>query len=639
VTTDRTRAARPVLLGGAAIGLLLVEALRAWMPSVLFVVGGATSVRAILVVLLCLATAPLAGSLTGRTTPRALWVLGTLALVLGHLALLVADGGAPRLVASSAAVVGAGITIAALAAGSVDGRLARVGLLAGAAAAQALHAALGTLGLGSRSGAVATLAAIGLVLAAGWAAARASRELSERGSDGAWPWLALGPSLTLLTVLVGPAGRVATATGWESGAVTATAVGLQALVALAAMLAPPGRAVGTAAAALTMIGTAGSLAADAPAAVAAQALLAVGVGLAVGSTRVIGRTAGPAARGVAAGSALPILGGLLLAYYAAYERLLPGSNRATLLVAALLVGGAAVVASRPVAPSTADPTRRLLLRAAALTALAAVALGALGLGDPARPPVARTADATTISVLAANVHLGFDDEGRFTAPRVGALVRELDVDVVVLNAVDRGWVVSGSHDVAAIVARASGMTLVFAPAADEVWGNAVLSRLPVVEVIVERLPRGLDPMQRSVVAVVVEQPDGGQVAVIGTHLSDRADRAETRLLQAQAVAALAARMRERGLATIVAGDLNAGPEDEAFVAFAPLLRGALPPWAVTFPADRPRDQFDHVLVSADLGVVRARVLDERLSDHRFLHVVLERLAAADAAAGAEPAGD
>lgn len=626
-----------VAVAAIALGVLVLEALRVWLPSVLFVVGEAGTGSALSMgafALGMLAAAPLAGALAGRTNPRWWWVAGAGAVVGALLALEAASGGTAQAVASTVAVVGGMVALAALTAGGDDPAGARGGFLTGVAASAALQAALGTLDLAWRGGAAATVVRLVMVLGGGWAMARAGRELDAGRSRGsvaaAWPWLVLGPALTLGLVLLAPSGRVAVAleaTGGSAGAVVAALAALAVLAALATR----GRRTGTAVvgATLAVLGTAGALDAVGPRAVASQALLALGLGAVVGSLP----DGAPSSRGrvgATAGAGGVVLGLLVLATYAPYDLALPFSSRSVPLVAALALVALALAGRRAERGAVA-PGRRVLVgpavTVAVALALAGVALLTGRTVAPTPPPTATVAG-DELTVVLANVRMGYDEAGRFRAADLAARLVGLDADVVVLNEVDRGWLTTGGHDVGAILARATGMRLVFAPAADEVWGNAVLTRLDVREVTVERLPRGRDPMHRSQVAVVLGLADGRELAVVATHLSHVDLRGDTRLPQTQAVAATAARMTSRGLPTVVAGDLNAEPGSPELDTFAELVTSALDSSRPTYPASAPRERIDHVLVSSGLTVVRAEVLPDELSDHRFLRVVL-RLTAAD----------
>jgi endonuclease/exonuclease/phosphatase family metal-dependent hydrolase len=250
-------------------------------------------------------------------------------------------------------------------------------------------------------------------------------------------------------------------------------------------------------------------------------------------------------------------------------------------------------------------------------AAALVLAGPALLRAPAEAGAARTDG--TLRIALANVHYGYDVEGHQRALEVGELLAGLDADVIALNEVDRGWTITGSPDLLSTYALATGMTPVFAAATDEVWGNAILTRLPVLEVQRTRLPRGRDPLTRSALTVVMELPDGSPLAFVVTHLSNIDRQGDTRLPQAQAVAAIVARLRERGIPSVVAGDLNARPGDPELEVLEGLgLTSTLPPGRFTFPDAAPRVQIDHILVPPGVTTLRANTLATGLSDHRFL---------------------
>jgi len=254
--------------------------------------------------------------------------------------------------------------------------------------------------------------------------------------------------------------------------------------------------------------------------------------------------------------------------------------------------------------------------------IVATALAGVGsLRSPAEPGPG--APEGTVRLVLANVHYGFDVEGRQRALQVGTLLAGLDADLIALNEVDRGWLISGSPDLLTTYALATGLEPVFGPASDEVWGNALLTRFPVLEVQRARLPQGRDPLTRSALTVVVELPDGSPLAVVVTHLSNIDRQGDTRLPQAQTLAAIVARMRERGIPTIVAGDLNARPGDPELGVLEDLeLSRVLPANRLTFPDVAPRVQIDHVLIPPGIGLLRASTLPTGLSDHRFVVVEL-----------------
>jgi endonuclease/exonuclease/phosphatase family metal-dependent hydrolase len=641
VPHDRDGRDLAVVAGAVAVGLVLTELLRAWMPTLVVVLGegmGAGPAGLAIAALGTLAVAPLAGTLIGRVPARLMWLLGGALLLGARLALLlVTSGGRPQLVVTTAGVLGGVVAVVGLAAGSARGDLARLGLLAGAALSAAVLAVLGSVDLAWRTGAVGVLGSLTVVALAAPPLLRATRALDGGSAAAAWPWGALGPALVLLGTVGAPAGRVAVATGWGPGRVASTAVGLMALVVVGALLAARTGPLlaGTAGAVLVLVGTAAALDADGLSAVAGQAALAGGLGPCVVSGLRGGSTS-PRRRGTTAGVSLVLLGMLAFAAYAGALVRLPFGTHTVILDTASLLASSALVSTVRGARLGREAPSPLLARLTAVTVLGALVLvGPAALRAPAeRGPVDEDG---TLTVVLANVHFGYDIAGRQRTLEVGSLLASLGADIVALNEVDRGWLITGAPDLLSSYAMATGLTPVFGPATDEVWGNALLTRLPVLEVQRTRLPRGRDPLARSVLTVVVELPDGSPLAVVVTHLSDVDRQGDTRLPQAQAVAAIVARLRERGIPALIAGDLNAQPGDPELQVLEDLeLARALPPGLRTFPDAVPRLQIDHVLVPLGFLVERAGTIATGLSDHRFITLEL-RWRDPDATAGTTPA--
>jgi len=642
VTDGATRGTDPTVTAGAvALGFLLLEVLRVWLPSLVVILGegrGAGPVTLAVVALGTLAVAPTVATLIGPVPARLAWILGGALLLGARLALGMVHGGSSQLIVATVGIAGGAVAVAALAAGSTRGDTARLGVLAGAAASFAVLAVLGSVDLAWRGGLFGAAGTLAVLIITAPAIARATRALDGGRSAAAWPWGALGPALILLAVLVGPAGRVAVATGWGPGPVTAAVVGLQALAVLGAVigarLGP--LAAGTAGAALVLIGTAAALDANGIGSVIGQAGLAAGLGSAIASGLRGGGTS-PRRRGVVAGASLVLFGMLVFAAYAGSLVRLPFGLHAVMLFSAALLAVSALLGTVRAARLGREPPSPMLGRITAVTLVLSLVLAGVG-SLRSIPEVGPREDDGTIRVALANVHYGFDVEGRQRALDVGDLLAGLDADLIALNEVDRGWLVSGAPDLLSTYAAATGMEAVFAPASDEVWGNALLTRLPVLEVQRTRLPRGRDPLVRSALTVIVELPDGSPLGVVVTHLSNVDRQGDTRLPQAQAIAAIVARLRERGIPALVAGDLNARPGDPELQVLEDLdLARSLPAATPTFPDVSPRVQIDHVLVHPGLAVERASTLATGLSDHRFVSVVLRRPGSDRVDDGATPA--
>jgi endonuclease/exonuclease/phosphatase family metal-dependent hydrolase len=356
-----------------------------------------------------------------------------------------------------------------------------------------------------------------------------------------------------------------------------------------------------------------------------------GVGAAFGAGP-RGLATGPVRRAVLAAGSWLAFAVVVLAHYAGALTPLPWQPEVVLVATAAVLAAAALSGTvRAARHGREAPPVGPLAAAAILLPVVALLAVAAAVRPDATPGPSRPGE---LRIALANVHFGFDADARHRGPELGAKLAGLDADVVVLNEVDRGWFVSGSSDLLATYATATGMTAVFGPAADDVWGNAVLTRLPVVEVAREALPAGRDPLGRAALIVVLERTEGGRVAVVATHLSDVDVQGDTRLPQAQALAGIVARLRERGLDVVLVGDLNAAPGDPALAVLEGLLDRALPDSVRTFPATAARVQIDHVLVPPTWTVTSARAVNTGLTDHRLVDVLVRPSATGDDAAGA-----
>ena len=253
---------------------------------------------------------------------------------------------------------------------------------------------------------------------------------------------------------------------------------------------------------------------------------------------------------------------------------------------------------------------------------------------PDQPPI-------PVRLVTFNTHHGVGDDERHDLPRLAKLLHSVDADVICLQEVDR-YYGDRSEDVdqALLLSRALDLQLAWGPAIDEPrpdggprqYGNALLSRLPILVSDVHPLPGGGEP--RSALRTMLEL-DGGTLWVTATHLTTRS--APERAAQ---VAALAALHTERMEGGVLVGDFNApadAPELEVLrERFTDAWQSApdrddQAGWRFwrddegdTFPARAPRKRIDQVWVSAGVTVAAARVLDaEGASDHLPFVVDLE----------------
>jgi endonuclease/exonuclease/phosphatase family metal-dependent hydrolase len=252
---------------------------------------------------------------------------------------------------------------------------------------------------------------------------------------------------------------------------------------------------------------------------------------------------------------------------------------------------------------------------------------------PDQPPI-------PVRLVTYNTHHGVGDDGRHDLPRLATVLAAADADVICLQEVDRHFGSRSENvDQALLLARALDMQLAWGPAIDEPrpggqrgeYGNALLSRLPILVSDVHRLPGGGEP--RCALRTMIEL-DGGALWVTTTHLSRKSgDRAA----QAAAVADLHTAPMETG---IVVGDFNAAPDAPEFAVLREKFADA---WELanerddrsgwrfwqhddgnTHPARSPHRRIDQAWVTPGVAVATAEVLDGAgASDHLPLMIDLE----------------
>jgi endonuclease/exonuclease/phosphatase family metal-dependent hydrolase len=654
---------RGVLLVAAGVWLL-VDVLRVWTPSLITIFGRAAETPAEYIGLYALAIGAtpllLTFVLPGTDATETAALVG---LAASRLALAAIPGGRPQLVVASAGAA-CGIYWLALA----TGRHAAVlvpGLTTGLLLATTAHAALGTynavwrhdpwavtvlvvhIGLlgyaaGGRRGDLGTRGAGGSGRAApvggrpggadvrgaggsGRAApvggrpggADADGHDAGRGADGrhAGPvgtgpgrlaaWLVF-PVLLLDGVLFLDAGRASALVG-PAGPTLAV---LGAALAVARL--PAGHPLLGAAGAVTVggcaLGLLVPLGATWPRAVVALPFVLGPAAVAHLLASTVDRQAtGPATRSVAAGAIAWVV--LLFVYYAGYDL---GYRADALLVALAVAVAAAPWVGRTGAggvPGAAGSRGRVVA-----AGVVAVSLAAVGPVLTLRPLTAPAAG-STVHVVAYNLRMGYGLDGRFDARAVAELLVGQRADVVLLSEIDRGWLLNGGQDQLRILGRLTGMHTAFGAAADPVWGDAILSRVPLREVTSARL-RPYGSLTGGEILHARIEWAGRSVTVVSTHLQPGSGPAATE----RQAADLAADLRELAAAgpVIAGGDLNTQPGGPAWAQLtAAGLTDALAPARplLTSAADDLTSQIDHIFVSPTIRTTNARTVPVTLSDH------------------------
>lgn len=207
-----------------------------------------------------------------------------------------------------------------------------------------------------------------------------------------------------------------------------------------------------------------------------------------------------------------------------------------------------------------------------------------------------------------NIQWGLGCDGRVDLGRIVATAKALcDADVFCFQEVSRGFAGhDGGQDQPALLASLlPGYRPVFRPAVEkvddsgglQVFGNMILSRLPVLEIASHLLPWPATDgrsMQRQALEVLVQAPEG-PLRVITTHLEyhseihRKAQIAHLRALHEEGEGRKSAAFEDRSdgayrtspqpMGTIVCGDFNLGPDE-------PLYREVLKPFPPGIPSLR-----------------------------------------------------
>ncbi|MFG2013587.1 endonuclease/exonuclease/phosphatase family protein [Actinomadura geliboluensis] len=281
-------------------------------------------------------------------------------------------------------------------------------------------------------------------------------------------------------------------------------------------------------------------------------------------------TGGPVWR-IDAGAAL---GGLLIAvvlipYQVSAVSPLPFPNNLLPGLAGILLGALAAFAAARGGPLPARaPLRALTAGGAALLLLIGTAVFTVAAPDGKAPPAAANGQ---VRVLSYNIHDAVDQSGRLDPEGIARVIEGQRAQVVLLQEAGRGALTSGTTDVGVWLSRRLGMKLIWGPAADGQFGNAILTSLPVRKAGSGRMSRGDWSQIRGYVWARLAVGKA-TMDVWSTHLEGGDDQADERSRE------IAALLRAWGGAprTIIGGDFqtDAGSPELAALTDGTDLRSA-----------------------------------------------------------------
>lgn len=216
------------------------------------------------------------------------------------------------------------------------------------------------------------------------------------------------------------------------------------------------------------------------------------------------------------------------------------------------------------------------------------------------------ATANQFRIATYNIRHGRGIDNRVDLERIAEVIREHDIDLIFLQEVDDNWERSGNVNQVQLLAEMTGLKYsFFAPAlkipfgnsGTRNYGNAVLSRYPIVEAQSFLLPRRTLNEPRNLLRIVWMPKPEIRMTLWGTHLSvDRVERAN----QITLIHTLA---RAEGFAFLL-GDFNSSLSQADVQPIA--QSGWIDIWSymygeagATFPSDRPTTRIDYIWATAE----------------------------------------
>jgi len=324
---------------------------------------------------------------------------------------------------------------------------------------------------------------------------------------------------------------------------------------------------------------------------------------------------------VANGIGMLLLVIFLLGYYAVYQIRLPYNNTILELIAVLVVAACAVASCRSIRPNMV-PDR--FLWAAPLLVLLLITLPLVG-AITWREAETATGNGFPVKIMTYNLHNGFNTDGYLNMEDLAQVIEKRAPDIVALQEVSRGWVISGRLDMLTWLSKRLHMSYISGPTADPLWGNAILSRYPIIESKNLELPPRDIAILRGFSSSVIDLGNGENLHIIVTHLHHIEQGSSIRQLQMPIIVDFWNGAEQ----TVILGDLNAEPDTPEIdllkdAGLVDALAGAEPPVGFTFHSTDLYQRIDYIWLSPDLRVQEAYVISSKASDHLPVIAVIDK---------------
>ena len=302
---------------------------------------------------------------------------------------------------------------------------------------------------------------------------------------------------------------------------------------------------------------------------------------------------------------------LVFAFYIPLDIALPFPRAAIPPVTAGLFGLLLLLATRGMQIPTADGDPDPVWTAGLLVG---VPLAVWILAGPTPAPSPPTG--APVKVMSYNIHSAFGSLGRHDPEAIAQVIEDSGAEVVALQEITRDRLLDGASDLVTWLSRRLEMPIVFNGTEEPHWGNAILSRLPVLTYGSGELPRDGTLIGRGYIWAEIDVGANDPLLIVNTHLHQIEEDHDIRLIQVPVLLDFWGGRPN----LVLLGDLNAQPDapemallEEAGLIDSWLESGAGP--GLTWSAANLQKRIDWIWHSADLSGNQVKVFQTLASDH------------------------
>ncbi len=242
-----------------------------------------------------------------------------------------------------------------------------------------------------------------------------------------------------------------------------------------------------------------------------------------------------------------------------------------------------------------------------------------------KKPKSLTGNGYPVRVMTYNLHQGFDTKGYLGMEAFAKVIEESNADIIALQEVSRGWFINGSVDMLTWLSQRLNMPYIYGPVGDPLFGNAILSKYPILEYKNELLPKGDVPLQRGFIWVNIDLGNNEELFMIATHLHHVEEDNHIRKSQIEAIVDYWGGSDK----TVILGDMNAKPHyPETRVYYNSGLLDTFIEAGTgngfTYSSDNPDKRIDYIWISPDLASSDFVIPKSIASDHLGVVITIDK---------------